>query len=428
MQGNGFESPGASLPMAAWPFVPVLGRLTLAAAIGMFVGLERELNGKVGVRIFALTGLLGCLGSLMGIPMAAVAMGFVVILIVAMNWREMTVRSKLVLTTSVSLAIVALCGVLCGQGHLFTPVAGGVFAAALLTWKRPLTGFVQGITEREVRAAILLAILSVIVLPVLPDHPVDPWGLIDPRSNWVSVVVIAGLGFVNYVLLRLLGPRGMEITAFFGGLVNSRKVVVELITRLRESRGMLLPVAYRGMMLAIGAMALRNGLIVAMLAREAALPCLAPLGLMLAASAALWRLHPLPPSIDDAPALALESPFSLSAALQFGAIFLLLNVLGSLAHRAFGSASFYFVSALGGLLSSGSSIASAATLIHNRELPVLTGVNGIVISSAVSILINIPLVRGMSADAGFRRHLTAALGLIAVAGLAGIGINHGLGR
>ncbi|MGA2080659.1 MAG: MgtC/SapB family protein [Holophaga sp.] len=164
------------MPTSTWPFVPVLGRLTLAAAIGMFVGLERELNGKVGVRTFALAGLLGCMGSLLGLGMAAVAMGFVMVLVVAMNWREMVVRSKLVLTTSSALGVVALCGVLCGQGHLFTPVAGGVIAAALLTWKRPLTGFVQGITEEEIRAAILLAILSVIVLPVLPNHPVDPGG------------------------------------------------------------------------------------------------------------------------------------------------------------------------------------------------------------------------------------------------------------
>ena len=415
-----FEIPYASIPTSAWPFVPVLGRLSLAVAIGVFIGLERELNGKVGVRTFALTALLGCLAGLVGPPLPAIALALVALFILIMNWREWTVRAKLVLTTSVALPIVALCGVLCGQGHLFTPVAAGVFVAALLAWKQPLTGFAHGITEKEVRAAILLAILSVIVLPVLPDHPVDPWGLIDPRSNWISVVIIAGLGFVNYILMRLLGPRGMEITAFFGGLVNSRKVVVELITRLRESGDELLPVACRGLMLATGAMALRNTLIVAMLARAAAPRCAVPMGLMVLASGLLWKLQPQPPRTDHAKALALESPFSLSAALQFGAVFLVLNILGALAQRHAGSASFYLVSALGGLLSSGSSIASAATLINHGEIPVQTGVNGIVISSVVSILINIPLVGRLAAPVRFKRRLMMALVLIAVAGCAGI--------
>lgn len=419
---NPIQNPPPWLTLSPWPFVPVLVRLGLAVATGVFVGLERELNGKVGVRTFALTGLVGCLAGLMGGGLPAVALGLVAVLVVILNWHEAAARGKLLVTTSLSLAIVALCGVLCGQGHVFTPVAGSVLAAALLAWKRPIRGFVRGITEKEVRAAILLAILTLIVLPVLPDRPVDPWRLVDPRSNWLSVVIIAGLGFVNYVLLRLLGPRGMEITAFFGGLVNSRKVVVELITRMRESRG-LLASAYRGMMLATGAMALRNGLIVAILARQAAFRCAIPLGLMLASSAALWRRHPPLPAGEEAPDLALESPFRLSAALQFGAVFLGLNVLGALAQRTFGSASFYAVSALGGLLSSGSSIASAANLASHGEIPLATCVNGVVISSITSILINIPLIGRMPADRAFKRRMGAAMVLIALAGIAGIGLN-----
>ena len=408
----------------AWPFVMVLGRFGLAVAIGIFVGLERELNGKVGSRTFALTALLSCMGGLMGPPMPVAALGFVAIMILVMNWRLWMLRSKLALTTSVALVIVGFCGVLCGEGHLFTPVAGGVIAAALLAWKRPIIGFVRGITEKEVRAAILLAILTVIVLPVLPSHPVDPWGLIDPRSNWVSVVVIAGLGFVNYILLRLLGPRGMEITAFFGGLVNSRKVVVELITRLRENGGVLLPVVHKGLMLATAAMTLRNLLIVVILAPQSATRILIPLGLMLLMSGLLWCLQAPGPKAGDAGTLSLESPFSLTAALQFGAVFLGLNVLGALAQRHFGTGSFYFVSMLGGLLSSGSSIASAATLINHRELSILVGVNGIVLSSLASILINVPLITHLSAEAGFKRRLILDLALIAAAGLVGAGLNH----
>ena len=176
-------------------------------------------------------------------------------------------------------------------------------------------------------------------MPVLPPHPVDPWQLIDPRSNWASVVLIAGIGFVNYILLRILGPRGMEITAFFGGLINSRKVIVEFMTRLRHNSAALLPIVYRGVMLAMAAMALRNFLVVALLAREkeAIVRCLLPLGLMFLVSVLLWMRHPLEDSKHAPGPLSVESPFSLSAALKFGLVFLFLNIVGALAERNFGA-------------------------------------------------------------------------------------------
>jgi uncharacterized membrane protein (DUF4010 family) len=408
----------------SWPFVTVLTRLGLAVTIGVFVGLEREHRGKAGVRTFALTALLCCLAGLDGGVLVPIAMGFVAITVGLMNARRIAAKSKPAQTTSVALAVVGFCGVLCGQGHVFTPVAGGVTTAALLAWKEPISGFVHVLSVKELRAAILLAVLTCVILPALPAEPVDPWGLVEPRSNWASVVLIAGIGFVNYILLRLLGPRGMEITAFFGGLVNSRKVIVELVTRLKEGGEALRGVAYRGILLATGAMALRNGAIVAVLAPRALGHCAAPLGLMLAASAALLLRHRGRPDLDAVTPLALESPFKLSAALTFGLVFLALNVVGALAQRSFGSASFYFVSAAGGLLSSASSIASAATLIGKHEVPAATGVNGVVVSSVTSILVNIPLVRKMSADPSFRRRVSLALIAVAAAGLVGVAANH----
>jgi uncharacterized membrane protein (DUF4010 family) len=269
---------------------------------------------------------------------------------------------------------------------------------------------------------VLLAVLSGIILPALPSHPVDPWRLVDPRDNWWSVVLIAGIGFINYILLRVLGPGGMEVTAFFGGLVNSRKVIVEFILRAESNREALLPVVYRGVMLATAAMALRNGIIVAVLAKSKAalLYSFAPLGLMFVLSAVLWLTH-LPRHNDGAvPALTLDSPFSLSAALKFGAVFLLLNVVGALAQRHFGSGSFYFVSMAGGLLSSGSSIASASTLINHSEVPALTGVIGVVLSSLTSVVVNIPLLQRIPASGGYRRKAIVALCGVALAGMAGI--------
>ena len=406
-----------------WPFLPALTRLALAVAIGVFVGLEREHSGKAGVRTFALTSLLGSATGMSGGFYPAASLAFTALIVVFLNARNLMMRTKMATTTSMGLILVAVCGILCGEGHIFTPVATALITAGLLAWKQPISGFVGGLTGQEVRSAILLGVLTFIIYPVLPSHPVDPWGLVEPQSNWASVIIIAAIGFVNYILMKWLGPRGMEITAFFGGLINSRKVVVELTGRLRAVGSVLGASVYRGIMLATGAMVLRNGLIVLIFASQAAAQCALPLTLMLLVSILLWVRHPLQSGSEGQASLSLESPFQLSAALKFGLVFLSLNVVGGLAQRNFGAGSFYFVSIAGGLLSSASSIASAATLISRHEISATTGVNGVVLSSLTSILINIPLMRSIIKEAAFCRKLNFALVTVAVAGLVGVGFN-----
>jgi uncharacterized membrane protein (DUF4010 family) len=416
--------PEALSNVLSWPYIPVLSRLGLAAAMGLFIGLEREHSQKRGVRTFALTGLFGGLGGLMGTPFAAIVMGITAMSIWLMNTREMTLEKKLTLTTSTSLAIVAFVGILFGQGHVFAPSLAGIATAAFLAWKRPISNFGAALSDAELRSAILLAILSFVIFPVLPTHPVDPWGLVQPRENWASVIIIAGLGFINYILLKILGPRGMEITAFFGGLVNSRKIIVELSIRLRQLGDAVLSSVKRGIMLATGAMIIRNGLIVALLASAAAFRCIIPLSFMLLVAAIQWWRIPAAVPTGATSTLSLESPFQLSAALKFGLVFLVLNVAGALAQRHFGSASFYFVSVAGGLLSSASSIASAATLISHHEIPESTGINGIILSTLTSILANIPLIRGMMHAPEVKNKICVSLVLIALAGLAGVAVNE----
>jgi len=405
--------------IARWPFLQVLGRMSLAVVTGIFIGLEREHSKKTGVRTFALVALLGCLGGMMGELFAALGMAFVALIIIGINYREMVRSRKLVITTSAAVVVAAFAGILFGQGHLFTPAVAAVITAALLAWKRPISEFALGLSDTELRSAILLAILTVVVLPILPDHPVDPWNLVQPRENWLSVVIIAAIGFVNYILMKTLGVRGMMLTAFFGGLVNSRKVIVELGLRLREAGDVLISSARLGMLLATAAMIIRNAVIVAVFALPALADCAVPLAVMLVVNAAFcWKNWQQGAVGQQPPVLSLESPFKLGAALKFGLVFLLLNVIGALAQRRFGAGSFYFVSIAGGLLSSASSIASAATLVAHHELPQTVGANGVMLSTITSVVSNLPLIRGMVADSGLRKTACAALLTISGAGLA----------
>lgn len=419
--------------LPSWPYLPTLARLSLALAIGLFIGIERERRRKeAGLRTFAFVSALGAVGGLLGESYSLLALGLVAVLVVFLNIETIRTDEGAEITTSAALFVTGFIGILAGQGHTFTPTALGVTTAALLAWKEPLAGFSRALTESELRSAILLAILAFVAYPILPPGSIDPWGLVQPRPAWITVLLIAGLGFTNYLLLKLYGERGIELTGFLGGLVNSTVTVAELMQRSR-SFGVFADTIYRGVILATAAMLVRNAVILGLLAPAVLLDASAPLGLMLAGSAfalGLGRKHTsdknptesldsLPQPNNATPLSALQSPFSLTAALKFGAIFLALEIAGTLGQRFLGQVGFYAVSLIGGAVSSASAVASAANLTAAGTLPPQTAAIGAVIASAMSALVNLPLVAPLARERALTRRIAWALGAIVLLGAVG---------
>ncbi len=380
--------------IVGWVPLDVLGRLVLALGVGLLVGLEREWRGKeAGLRTFGLVSLLGALGGLLGVPYTLALIGFVGILVVFLNWQAMRATQSTELTTSAALLVVFLTGLLSGLGQRVTPVALSVVTAGLLSWKESFADFGHKLTAEELRAAILLGILAFAVYPVLPSHPIDRWGLIHPQAAWLTVLLIAGIGFANYILWKLFGTRGIEFAGFLGGLVNSTVTVTELSSRVADAGNGLVGVAYRGIMLSVAAMAVRNAVLLGMLWPAALAVSGISLGLILVTSVALAfsggrASAPVP---GDQP-LALKSPFSLRAALKFGVIFLALKVLGTVAQSQLGHFGFYAISVLGGIVSSASAVAVAAALATAGKVSSDVAGTGAVLASLASASVNVLLV------------------------------------
>lgn len=409
-------------PTITWVPYESLARLLLALLVGLFVGLEREWRGKdAGLRTFGLVSLLGSMGAMLGSGYALMSLGLVGVLIVFLNLQSMRVEKGTELTTSAALLVTALSGALCGVGHTITPVAIAVVTTGLLSWKERLAEFGHRITAEELRSAVLLGILAFAIYPVLPAHPVDPWGLINPRAAWVTVILIAGIGFANYVLWKLFGARGIEFAGFLGGLVNSTVTVTDLASRVGEAGDGLEAVAYRGILLSVAAMAARNALILGIFKADALLVAATTLGLMLFASVMLAMLgrgpHPIP-TTEEKP-LALKSPFSLRSALKFGFIFLVLQLVGSLAQTLFGRFGFYAVSLLGGLVSSASAVAAAALLAAGNKIPVAVAGVGSILASMASAAVNVVLVARLSKSRDLARKVGVATLIILGVGLVG---------
>jgi uncharacterized membrane protein (DUF4010 family) len=409
-----------------WSTIPALARLALALGLGMLTGIERERRHKeAGVRTFTFAALLGAVGGLLGDPYALLAIGLLAVLLILLSVETFRTGEGAEITTSAALLVTGYVGVLAGQGHALTATALGVAVAALLAWKEPLAGFSQALNDTEVRSAILLAILAFVVYPLLPEGTVDPWRLIDPRTAWVTVILIAALGFVNYVLLKLYGARGMLLGSFFGGVVNSTVTVAYLGKRVDADGHRHAELAFRGVALATAAMLLRNTVLLAVISTSAALAVAGPLALMVVAAfvaALLGRgRRTARKDTGDAVATGLRSPFSLEAALLFGLIFLALQVIGTLADRALGQAGFYAVSLIGGSVSSASAVASAGTLAARGSVePVVAGV-GAVLASLASAVVHVPVVARATHDRRLTRRVAVMIGVVALAAAVGTG-------
>lgn len=414
------------MPPDLWPFLPTLQRLALALAIGLFVGMEREWRGKeAGLRTFGFGALLGCLGALLGTAYALTALGLLGILVILINVRALRFDHDLELTTSAALLVTGFAGVLAGLGQTLTPTALAVASAGLLAWKEPLAGFTGGLSVQELRSAILLAILAFVVYPALPEGTVDPWGLIVPRDSWASVILIAGLGFVNYILLKAYGTRGIQVSGFLGGLVNSSAAVVELARLHQRAKDVLGTVTFQGVLLATAGSFVRNAVLLALLAPRALAAAGASFALLLIPTLvfAFARRRPAKSTPDEAP-IALASPFSITAALRFGLIFLTIEAVGTLAQRALGDAGFYAVSLVGGAVSSASTVASAASLAADGTLAPEVAGTGAVLASLTSIVITLTLAARIGEDRRLSTRLALVLGVVLLLGVTGIGIDR----
>jgi len=359
-------------------------KVTIALAVGMLVGFERESASKdVGIRTFGLTALLGTVSILISPAFGLAAMVGVIVMLALLNIRSLLANHSLEITTSAALLVTFALGVLVGLGHSFTPVASAILMTLLLAWKVELRKFSGGVTIEELRSAVLLALIGLVIYPILPDRFVDRWQLVNLRQAWITVVVIAGIAFVNYVLLRLYGSRGLHWTAVLGGLVNNRAAVAELMNVVTGVQivGVVL--------LATLAMFIRNLAILALFAPQSVLTAIGPLFAMALVSMLLLTGQK---GEEVGRELALSSPISLRRVLSYGLLFLAIQVLGTLAARFFGNMGLLAASALSGMASSASATAAAANLAASQKIiPALAG-TAAVVASMSSAMTNLPMV------------------------------------
>lgn len=401
-----------------YPAAPVALKMAVSIGIGMLVGMERKWSHKeAGIRTFAIVALLGMLSTIIGDNFIIMCLAGVFLLIAFMNGRSILVDKSLEITTSAALIVTYILGVLVGIGHIFTPVAGAIAMTMLLAWKAELNRFAGGLQPSEIRSAILLGLIGFVIYPIMPDRYVDPWQLFNPADAWVSVIAISGIGFVNYVLLRLFSTNGLYLGAIFGGLVNSSATVAETSSRVQEA-GIASKMTTLCLLTTI-AMLARNLLLVTIFSPASITSTLLPL-LAMSLVSALWigrDIYNDNRNPEKTLTLQLDSPISLKKVLWFGMLFVLIAIGGTLLTKFFGSYGILATGVFGGLVSSASTTAAAATMASHGKISASVAGSVAIISSLASAVVSLPIVWKTIKDKTVVKKLTIELVTVIAAGI-----------
>jgi len=342
----------------------VFYRLAAAIGIGLIIGLQREHtffdatdHHPAGVRTFSMVGFSGaiaaCLSGLLN-SAAPFVTGFVVIgLLLAASHVAFGLSHKegsAGITTSVALILVYLLGAMCWFNLLLESCVGMVVMLLLLSAKEQLHGFANRISSEDILAAVKFAVITLLILPFLPNQAYGPEGLqvLNPHTIWLFVVFISGIGLVGYVLIKIVGPgKGIWLTGLLGGIASSTALTLNLAGRSRENEGYASDFTL-GIVLSWAVMYVRLYLICVFLstslARPLALPLLLP-AVPALAYAAYIKLGARNHRESDA---GFSNPFKLLPAIKFGVVFTCVMFVANAARVYLGAGALLACSFLGG--------------------------------------------------------------------------------
>jgi uncharacterized membrane protein (DUF4010 family) len=413
------------LPIPVDPLTTAL-RFAAALGLGVLLGLERERakraeTGFAGVRTFGLLALAGGVAAFVESSLALPALAFAVFVAVAalviVSYAVTAQRGELGITTEVSALLAFLLGFLCVRGHVVTAAGLAVASGAVLALKEWLHRLAGRIETADVEATLKFAIVSIIILPLVPNENFGPAPLdvINPYKIWLMVVLISGLNFASYLLVKVVGAEhGIGLTGLLGGLVSSTAVTLGFAERSRQEPGQAAPLAL-GILVAWSAMFVRVVVLVG-----AVNPGLAPgIGVAMAAFAVpsvvicgwLWRRQR---SSETATVSAGENPFELGAAIRFGLLFGVITFVAKAAQVYLGDAGLFLAGAIAGLTDVDAIALSMAQLsladAANREPAART----ILIAVASNTLFKTGMVAFLGAP-GLRRIVVGAAGVMLAA-------------
>jgi uncharacterized membrane protein (DUF4010 family) len=395
-------------------------------AIGLLIGLERERNpsAKAGLRTFALTALTGTLAAMLSVTLQSpwiLGLGLLTVgaIIIAAYIGPKSPDEDPGTTTSAALIVCYLLGAMVWFDARTPALMLAIAVTILLYFKPELRGWSRGLSRRDIISIFQFAVLTFIILPILPDTNYGPYHTLNPHQTWLMVVLISGLSLSGYVALRFVGQRyGAPLLGFLGGLVSSTATTL-VYARHGKNEGM--------QQLAVVVILIANLVVIVRLAMEGivvspkSLPYLLPvlgsgLAFGLLGTAFLWRNlvkgaeFPMP---------EITNPTELRTALGFGLLYAVVLFFSAWLSELAGSKGLYAVALVSGLTDVDAITLSSLRLFETGKLDA----HQTVVAIVLAFLANLGLKFGLIATiAGSRLAKRCAIGFAGMAAGMGAGL------
>ncbi len=353
----------------------VLSTLSLALGLGLLIGLQRERAGSRlgGIRTFPLIALLGAICGLLAADWGALVffaglLGVVAIAVIA-NLQKLEDGEETGGQTSEAAALLTYAlGALLATGSYAAAIVVGGVTAVLLHFKRPLHEFAGDMSERDVRAVMRFVIVTLIILPLLPDEAYGPYQVLNPREIWWMVVLIVGIGLSGYVTYKLFrGRAGVVLGGVLGGLVSSTATTVAYARRVKGSPRTAAVAAFTiaiAWCISVARVIVEVAVVAPGMLAAVAAPLAALLALMVAATAAMLFAG----RADGGGMPEQENPAELKSALIFGALYALIILATAVAKEYFGDQALYPIALVSGFVDVDAITLSTAQLAAAQRL------------------------------------------------------------
>lgn len=375
-------------------FLPV----AVALCIGLLIGVERGWQERsrsegqriAGIRTFGLIGLLGGLWALLGHRMGplvlAIAFAVLAAILIVAHLNDVKKDQDVGITTVLAAMVTFALGALAVEGYLALSAAGAVVTTILLSMKPVLHRWLQRLRTEELYSGLKLLLISLVILPVLPNTGFGPWQALNPYLIWWMVVLIAGISFAAYISIQLVGTRkGILATGLLGGLASSTATTIHLSRLARDKT--LQVVATSGIIISAATMFPRV-FIEVMVINHQLLPYIwLPLFTMLLVSIiATLLLRPRDLTGNELEPPAMTNPMELMPAIKFGLLLAVIMLLSRALQIWFGETGIYILAAVSGLADVDAITLTLSNMAKQQSSPQLAS-QGIILAVLVNTLI-----------------------------------------
>lgn len=413
-----FVAPELAAPVEA--FATALG-------IGLLIGMERERRPEsaAGLRTFALVSMLGCLCAMLsettGGPWVLIT-GLLVIssAMIASNFSSEQEEQYRGFTSEAAIIVTYGLGGAVWYGYSTLAVMLCITTTVLLYFKAELRQISERTTPKDINSILQFAVLSLVILPILPSQDFGPYNAINPRQVWWMVVLISGLALAGYLALRIIGARhGAAVLGIFGGLASSTATTM-MFSRHARDHAHLVRMSAIVILIANVMVMIRLWLVAGVVAPGLASPIaiVFACGIVPGVAMALYGWKVLSEA-GDLPMPEVKNPTELKTAVSFGLLYALVLLASAWLQDIAGNKGLYIVALASGLTDADAAVLSTLRMFNLEKIQGAEAVIAVTLALMANLVFKIGLVISIGGSLLVRHALP---GLFAIGGGMALGL------